>query len=76
MTIRKLLLSFFIGISILIISINTGILASLTSRYFSDYLDKNYQTHLNQIIKYTEKVINNKNTSFNQIGNGTRNSFK
>lgn len=67
MTIRKLLLSFFIGISILIISINTGILASLTSRYFSDYLDKNYQTHLNQIIKYTEKVINNKNTSFNQM---------
>ncbi len=67
MTIRKLLLSFFIGISILIISINTGILASLTSRYFSDYLDKNYQTHLNQIIKYTEKVINNKNTSFKQM---------
>lgn len=67
MTIRKLLLSFFIGISILIISINTGILASLTSRYFSDYLDKNYQTHLNQIIKYTEKVINNKNTSFNKM---------
>ena len=36
MTIRKLLLSFFIGISILIISINTGILTFLTNRYFSD----------------------------------------
>jgi len=67
MTIRKLLLIFFIGISVLIISINTGILTFLTNRYFSDYLDKNYQTHLNQIIKYTEKVINNKNTSFKQM---------
>ena len=55
MTIRKLLLIFFIGISILIISINTGVLTFLTNRYFTDYLDKNYQTHLNQIIKYTEK---------------------
>lgn len=67
MTIRKLLLIFFIGISVLIISINTGILTFLTNRYFSDYLDKNYQTHLNQIIKYIEKVINNKNTSFKQM---------
>lgn len=67
MTIRKLLLIFFIGISILIISINTGVLTFLTNRYFTDYLDKNYQTHLNQIIKYTEKVIDNKNTSFKQM---------
>ena len=67
MTIRKLLLIFFIGISVLIISINTGVLTFLTNRYFTDYLDKNYQTHLNQIIKYTEKVIDNKNTSFKQM---------
>lgn len=67
MTIRKLLLIFFIGISVLIISINTGVLTFLTNKYFSDYLDENYQTHLNQIIKYTEKVIDNKNTSFKQM---------
>ena len=67
MTIRKLLLIFFIGISVLIISINTGVLTFLTNKYFTDYLDKNYQTHLNQIIKYTEKVIDNKNTSFKQM---------
>ena len=51
MTIRKLLLIFFIGISVLIISINTGVLTFLTNRYFTDYLDKNYTAEEKNALK-------------------------
>jgi len=57
MSIRKLLLILLLGVCLITVVINSSILASLTDRYFLDYLDKSYEKHLKQVTSYLESTL-------------------
>lgn len=57
MSLRQLWLLVLIGISVLVVLVHAVIFSSLTDRYFDDYLQASYDEHLNQIVRYTSRVI-------------------
>lgn len=57
MSLRQLWLLVLIGISVLAVLVHAIIFSSLTDRYFDDYLQASYDEHLNQIVRYTSRVI-------------------
>ena len=67
MTIRKMWLFIFISAAALSVGLNSIVLSSLTGRYFKDYLSKSYETHLEQIIEYTEDVLSSEDVSYKQM---------
>jgi len=67
MTIRKLWLIILILVSVISVGINTFILSTLTDNYFKDYLTESYDTHISQVLDYTQKVLTNDNTSYEQM---------
>lgn len=67
MTIRKLWLLILILVSVLSVGINSLILTTLTDKYFKDYLIESYDTHINQIIEYTQKALTSKSISYKQM---------
>lgn len=67
MTIRKLLLIVLIGVSILSIGINAFILSSLTDKYFTDYLNENYSSHVKQVVAYAKAALLEENVSYKQM---------
>lgn len=67
MTIRKLWLFILITVSVLSVGINSLILTSLTDNYFKDYLTENFDTHINQILDYTQKTLISDKTSYLQM---------
>lgn len=67
MTIKRLWLSILVFISIIAIGINSFILSSLTDKYFMNYLTKEYEKNLEEIISYTKSVLSNKEYSIKQL---------
>lgn len=67
MSIRKLLLILLLGVCLITVVINSSILASLTDRYFLNYLDKSYENHLSQIISYLTNVLETDNLSTDKL---------
>lgn len=67
MTIRKLWLVILILVSVLSVGINSMILTALTDQYFKDYLIESYETHINQILEYTQKTLGSTDVSYQQM---------
>ncbi|GAA0178285.1 HAMP domain-containing sensor histidine kinase [Clostridium sediminicola] len=67
MTIRKVWLYVIILVVIISVGVNATILTSLTDRYFKDYMTESYKDHISQIVQYTEKALNEKDISYNQM---------
>lgn len=67
MTIRKVWLYVIILVVIISVGVNATILTSLTDRYFKDYMTESYKNHISQIVEYTEKALNEKDISYNQM---------
>ncbi|SHJ83361.1 Signal transduction histidine kinase [Dethiosulfatibacter aminovorans DSM 17477] len=67
MSIRKLWLMILIFVSIVSVCVNAFILASLTDKYFTDYLIESYSTHVNQIIDYTRNTLIHDDVSYSQM---------
>ncbi|MGB5824650.1 MAG: HAMP domain-containing sensor histidine kinase [Proteocatella sp.] len=53
--------------SILVVGINAMILSTLTDRYFTDYLNENYNLHIEQILKYTRNTFLEDDVSYKQM---------
>lgn len=64
---RKLWLLILVGLTILAIGVNTMILTFLTDRYFSDYLEESYETHVNQILEYTKNALTSEDINYKQM---------
>lgn len=67
MTIRRLWHISLIGIAILSITIYGIIMTSLTNKYFNDYMYESYSNHVEQILGYTKKALNEPSTSYSQM---------
>lgn len=67
MTIRKFWLFILLIVAIFSVVVNSVILSSLTDNYFTDYLSESYNTHINQLIDYTEKALLNEDLSYKQM---------
>lgn len=67
MTIKKLWLSILIFISIVAVGINSFIFSTLTDKYFMNYLTKEYEKNLEEIISNTELALKNKEYSLKQL---------
>lgn len=67
MTLRKIWLIVLTAVTIIAITANTVILAFLTDQYFLDYLNDNYNKHLEQIVEYTTSALKSSNTSYSQM---------
>lgn len=67
MSIRRLWLIILITVSIISVGVNAFILATLTDRYFTDYLKESYTTHVNQIINYTKDTLQSADVSYSQM---------
>lgn len=67
MTLRKIWLIVLTAVTIIAITANTVILAFLTDQYFLDYLNDNYNKHLEQIVDYTTSALKSGNTSYSQM---------
>ena len=67
MSIRKLLLILLLGVCLITVIINSSIFASLTDRYFLDYLDKAYEKHLEQISTYLSSALTSKDLNYDKL---------
>lgn len=67
MTVRKLWLLVLLLVVVISVSINAVILASLTDKYFRDYMVDSYDKHVSQIIQYTEKALLEEEFSYKQM---------
>lgn len=67
MTIRKIFLIVLISVSVLSIGINAFTLSSLTDRYFTDYLNESYTSHVTQVVAYTTVALQEENVSYRQM---------
>ncbi len=57
MSLRKLWLIILVLVSVVAIGINTWVLAFLTDRHFSDYLNESYELHVRQILEYSQEAM-------------------
>jgi len=57
MTVRKILISVIIFAVIFSVLINTFIFASLTDKYFKNYLEEDYISEVDEIINYASKAM-------------------
>lgn len=57
MTIRKQWLITLIIVAILSVVVNSFVLSSLTDKYFKDYVEENYDKHVDQIIAYITETL-------------------
>jgi len=67
MSIRKIWIIILTFISVISIVINSGVLVSLTDRYFTDYLAESHETHMNQIVNYTKNALKSNEVSYSQM---------
>lgn len=67
MSIRKLLLILLLGVCLITVIINSSIFASLTDRYFLDYLDDAYEKHLEQISTYLSSALTSKDLNYDRL---------
>ena len=67
MRLSKLWLIILVGLTILAIGVNTMILTFLTDRYFGDYLEESYKTHVNQILEYTRNALTSEDINYKQM---------
>lgn len=67
MSIRRLWLIILITVSIISVGVNAFILATLTDRYFTDYLKESYATHVEQIVDYTKETLIRNDVSYSQM---------
>ncbi|MGL5540693.1 MAG: hypothetical protein ACRDBX_03555, partial [Erysipelotrichaceae bacterium] len=57
MSIRKQWMRFALVVSMLAIVINTGVLIYLVNNNFSSYLVSQYETHVKQVVSYTQRAL-------------------
>ena len=67
MTIRRLWHISLIGIAVLSIAIYGIIMTSLTNKYFNEYMNESYSNHVEQILGYSKKALNEPTTSYRQM---------
>lgn len=67
MTVRKIWLLLLMSVAVIAISINAVVISVLTNRYFSDYRNENYNTHLNEITSYVQNALQNEDLSLSQM---------
>lgn len=67
MSLKKMILMLFIAVATLSVLANALIFSLLTDTYFKAYLDDNYETHVNQIIAYTQKELKESPDNFSQL---------
>ncbi|HOK62578.1 MAG TPA: HAMP domain-containing sensor histidine kinase [Soehngenia sp.] len=67
MSIRKLLLILLLGVCLITVVINSSIFASLTDKYFLNYLDEAYEKHLEQISRYLSTALTSKDLNYEKL---------
>lgn len=60
-------LAVLVIMSVLVVGINAMILSTLTDRYFTYYLNENYDLHIEQILEYTRKTFLEEEVSYKQM---------
>lgn len=67
MSIKKKTLLALVLVAVFSVFINSFVLSILINLYFKNYVKENYEEHLNQIIQYTTKTLNENDYSLNQL---------
>ncbi|MDY0257160.1 HAMP domain-containing sensor histidine kinase [Gudongella oleilytica] len=67
MSIKRMLLIILLLVALISVGINAVILGSLTDRFFSNYLNEVYDSHIEQIMDYALKVLKEKTITKEQL---------
>ena len=67
MTVRKIWISVIIFAVILSVSINVFIFASLTDKYFKNYLEEDYLSKVDELVNYSSKILRESKSSYSDL---------
>jgi len=67
MTIKRQWMLVLCLAAVLAVAVNSIVLGSMINRYFVDYSEKSYQTHLSQIVKLSENALGDRQYSLKQL---------
>jgi hypothetical protein len=67
MTIKKQWIAIILFSSVFSIFVNTIVLNQLTQKSFNSYVARKYENHVNQVLTYVERVLNEESYLENQV---------